>query len=426
VRPEPSRLHRGRQHLWLLPLTVIFLWLAASAPARSTAQPTAQSALRFFGAGAAEPGRVRIPLGPINAGRITASAPVNVSGDFTIEFWMKASAADNPAPACPNGWYYGHIIIDRDVDGAGDYGDYGIALCDGRLAAGVSVGEDDRQLVSSVVVTDGQWRHIALTRSDGGRIALFVDGAPAGSTEGPGGRIDYRIDRATGQPDSDPYLVLGAEKHGYPGSYHYSGLLDDLRISNVARYSGPFSPPAGPHPLDAQTVALYRFDEGSGTFIGDSSDATGGPSHGTLMVSGNPAGPVWSNDTPFTSAATAPTATAGVETAPSENSGPLEAATTIAATPVSPIITVVPIQSAPLVPTESASPTASAQPTEQPAPVVTTAAHASTVADERSSAITEAPPPASGICILVLAWIVVAIMMGIAIIARLRRRMRRL
>lgn len=426
MQPQPSRLPRGRQHLWLLPLAVIFLWLAASAPARSTAQPTAQSALRFFGASATEPGRVRIPLGPINAGRITASAPVNVSGDFTIEFWMKASAADNPAPACPNGWYYGHIIIDRDVDGAGDYGDYGIALCDGRLAAGVSVGEDDRQLVSSVVVTDGQWRHIALTRSDGGRIALFVDGAPAGSTEGPGGRVDYRVDRATGQPDSDPYLVLGAEKHGYPGSYHYSGLLDDLRISNVARYSGPFSTPVGPHPLDAQTVALYRFDEGSGTFIGDNSDAIGGPSHGTLMVSGNPAGPVWSNDTPFTSAATAPTATAGVETAPSENSGPLEAATTIAATPVSPIITVVPIQSAPLVPTESASPTASAQPTEQPAPVVTTAAHASTVADERSSAITEAPPPASGICILVLAWIVVAIMMGIAIIARLRRRMRRL
>ncbi|MGQ9926357.1 MAG: LamG domain-containing protein, partial [Chloroflexaceae bacterium] len=320
MQPEPSWLHRAREHLWLLTLTVVFLWLAASATASSTAQPTAQSSLRFFGAGIAEPGRVRVPLGPINAGRITASAPVNVSGDFTIEFWMKASAADNPAPACPNGWYYGHIIIDRDVDGAGDYGDYGIALCDGRLAAGVSVGEDDRQLVGDVVVTDGQWHHIALTRSDGGRIALFVDGAPAGSTEGPDGRVDYRVDRPTRQPDSDPYLVLGAEKHGYPGSYHYSGLLDDLRISNVARYSGPFSRPAEPHPLDAQTVALYRFDEGAGAFIGDSSNATGGPSHGTLIVRGSPAGPVWSSDTPFTSVATAPTTPGGVETALSENS----------------------------------------------------------------------------------------------------------
>ncbi len=422
MKPGTTRFHRGRHRVWLLTLIVLFLWLSESTTAGPAAQTTGQSSLRFFGTGAEEPGRVRIPLGPLNAGRITALAPVNVSGDFTIEFWMKATAADNPAPACPNGWYYGHIIVDRDVDGAGDYGDYGIALCDGRLAAGVSVGEDDRQLVSNIVVTDGQWRHIALTRSNGGRIELFVDGTPAGSTDGPTGRVDYRTERETEQPDSDPYLVLGAEKHGYPGSYHYSGLLDDLRISNVARYSGPFSRPTGPHAVDAQTVALYRFDEGSGTFVGDSSGATGGPSHGTLIVRGNPAGPVWSTDTPFSPAP--PTATAAVETAPAGTSEPGEATVTNEPTTVPPIVTVVAIQSAPVLLSENVSPTTTTAPTEQATPVAA-AAQPSTVANERSNALAEAPPPASGFTILVLAWIAAAVMIALAIVARVHRRLRR-
>ncbi|MGQ9928456.1 MAG: hypothetical protein ACUVS4_16515, partial [Chloroflexaceae bacterium] len=125
-----------------------------------------------------------------------------------------------------------------------------------------------------------------------------------------------------------------------------------------------------------------------------------------------------------TIAATAPTTPGGVETALSENSELLGATTTIAATPASPIIAAVPTQSAPTLPTESTRPTASDQATQQPAPVGTTAAHASTVNDQRSSAITGAPPPVSNISILVLAWIVAAIMISIVIIVGLRRRMR--
>ncbi len=412
--------------IWLLTLAGLLLWLVSGVDGSAPARAVGQTSLQFFGAGAEEPGRVRIPLGPLTDGRISSSAPVNVSGDFTIEFWMKATAADNPAPACPNGWYYGHIIIDRDVDGPGDYGDYGIALCDGRLAAGVSVGEDDRQLLSSVVVADGEWRHIALTRSDGGLIALFVDGMPAGGADGPAGPIDYRPNRETGQPDSDPYLVLGAEKHGYPGSYHYTGLLDDLRISSVVRYSGPFNPPSAPHPVDAQTVALYRFDEGSGAFVGDSSGAAGGPSHGILIVAGSPAGPVWSTDTPFTPTTATPTATGAVATASAESGAPVETAAPIEATPAPPIVTVVPLQSAPMPPTEDPNPTVSATPTERPAPVATVAPPASAAADARGRTMTEAPPPASGITILVLAWISAAVIIGLAIAVRLRQRTRRM
>ncbi len=262
--------------------------------------------VRFYGSDTNDGDRVKIPLGLIDSnGRMTTSYPINLVNAFTIEFWMKATASDNSAPACSNGWYTGNIILDRDVFGEGDYGDYGVAICDQRLVVGVSVGNDDRLLIGRTVVTDGLWHHIAITRAESGRIRLFIDGQLDGELNGATGRIDYRQHRSTSYPSSDPYLVLGAEKHDYPGSRYYSGLLDDLRFSNVVRYTTTFVRPITPHPLDADTVALYRFDEGSGVRIGDS--APGGVNTGELKPRSGGAAQHWSTDTPFSN--TAPTST---------------------------------------------------------------------------------------------------------------------
>ncbi len=272
--------------------------LLPAAPTPADAQPAATGfAIRFFGSSVDDRDRIKIPLGTIDsAGRLTSSRPVNLSGDVTIEFWMKATAADNAAPDC-DGWYYGNIIIDRDIFGAGDYGDYGIAICNGRLVVGFSVGNDDRLLKGSQIVTDGNWRHIAITRASSGQVRLFIDGQPDGTLNGPVGRIDYRLNRSTDYPNSDPYLVLGAEKHDYPGSRYYNGLIDDLRLSNIIRYTAPFTRPTAPHSVDSNTVALYRFDEGSGIMINDS--ATGGQNAGELKPGAGGAAQHWSNDTPF-------------------------------------------------------------------------------------------------------------------------------
>ncbi|PDW01026.1 LamG domain-containing protein [Candidatus Viridilinea mediisalina] len=258
------------------------------------------SSLRFFGSGPNDIDRVKIPLGSISDGQIIDSLPVNVGGDFTIEFWIRATPGANNAPACEDrGWYYGNIIIDRDVDGPGDYGDYGVAICDGRLAFGVAVGDEERMIFGTTSVVTGQWHHVAVTRADGGAIAIFVDGRLDAQGPGPVGRIDYRTNRPSEQPNSDPYLVLGAEKHDYEGSAYYYGWLADLHISNQVRYMSDFVRPSGPHQPDGATVALYRFDEGSGTVINDSSGAPGGPSHGILMIGGDENGTRWSDDNPF-------------------------------------------------------------------------------------------------------------------------------
>jgi len=262
--------------------------------------------VRFYGSDTNDGDRVKIPLGLIDSnGRMTTSYPINLVNVFTIEFWMKATASNNNAPACSNGWYTGNIILDRDVFGAGDYGDYGVAICDQRIVVGVSVSSDDRLLIGSTVVTDGLWHHIAITRAESGQIRLFIDGQLDGEVNGAVGRIDYREHRTTSYPNSDPYLVLGAEKHDYPGSRYYSGLLDDLRFSRVVRYTTTFARPTAPHTIDADTVALYRFDEGSGVRIGDS--APGGVNTGELKPRSGGAAQHWSTDTPFSN--TDPTST---------------------------------------------------------------------------------------------------------------------
>ncbi|MHC4548245.1 MAG: hypothetical protein ACYTEZ_05655 [Planctomycetota bacterium] len=58
-------------------------------------------------------------------------------------------------------------------------------------------------------------------------------------------------------------------------------------------------PPSSPFASDADTAALYHFDEGTGTVALDSAQAPGGPSDGEVRIGGAPVGPEWSSETPF-------------------------------------------------------------------------------------------------------------------------------
>ena len=66
-----------------------------------------------------------------------------------------------------------------------------------------------------------------------------------------------------------------------------------MKISNSLRYVGNFTRPSSPFVSDANTMALYHFNEGAGDSIVDTSGASGGPSNGIRRFGGNPSGPVW-------------------------------------------------------------------------------------------------------------------------------------
>jgi len=253
--------------------------------------------LRFYGHGRDGIDRVVIPLD----GR-----PVNVGQNLTIEFWMRANGDDNASPPCQeggDGWIFGNILIDRDVFGPGDLGDFGVSLGGGRIAFGVAVGDAAQTICSDTPIADDTWHHVALTRAADGRLRIFVDGRPSGDGRGAPGDISYRSGRATPY-GADPTLVFGAEKHDAGSEYpSFNGWLDEVRISSTVRYTVPFMPARVPFSPDGQTVALYHFDEGpAGPCRGDladSSAATGGGGAECRHGGSAPAGPEFSSDTPI-------------------------------------------------------------------------------------------------------------------------------
>lgn len=273
---------------FLFPLAALFFLVAVPADANTS--------LRFFGNGVNDIDRVKIPIDPPVPADIGAT-------DFTLEFWMKASAADNTAPAincASNNWISGNIVFDRDRFDQDR--NYGISIAGGSIAFGVmGSGFSAATICSSRNVLDGQWHHVAVQRrlSDG-RMWIYIDGVLEAQGDGPTGDASYPDGYSSSYPN-DPYLVIGAEKHDADNNRFpsYSGWVDEVRLSSVIRYTGAFTPPATPFAPDADTVALYHFDEGSGVSIADSSGAPGGPSDGLMNVGGNPTGPLWSTDTPF-------------------------------------------------------------------------------------------------------------------------------
>lgn len=281
---------------------VLGLWssyVRAYAPGRS---------LRFFGNGVTAPTLDRVTF-PIDA----PPSPADVGAeDFTLELWIRALPGSvTSTTACTtagDSWINGNIVVDRDVYGAGDNGDYGLSLMQGGVAAfGVDNGSTGTVICGQTPLDDGRWHHVAVTRrrnaGDGrpaGEIRLFVDGVEdATAVDGPDGDISYRDGRTTNFP-WDPFLVLGAEKHDAGAAYpSFAGWVDELRISSTLRYTADFTRPSAPFETDAATVGLWSFDEGSGTLACDRSGASGGPTDGEVRIGGSPAGPLGSHSTPF-------------------------------------------------------------------------------------------------------------------------------
>ena len=66
-------------------------------------------------------------------------------------------------------------------------------------------------------------------------------------------------------------LTIGANPGPNDSSEnHFSGVIDEVRVSKVARYSTNFAPAPRFIP-DAATIALYHFDEGQGDIVYDAS-----------------------------------------------------------------------------------------------------------------------------------------------------------
>ncbi len=120
-----------------------------------------------------------------------------------------------------------------------------------------------------------RWHHFAGTWDPAAGVAEgFIDGASYGTT------ISWGV--PTANTDA---LRIGID---WDFGCEMNGVIDEVRISDTLRYAGPFVPDVV-HALDANTVALWHFDE----FVGPTAhDASVGGHHAAIM------GATWTDENP--------------------------------------------------------------------------------------------------------------------------------
>ena len=101
-----------------------------------------------------------------------------------------------------------------------------------------------------------QWYHIAgVFDNSANTIALYIDGVEKVSTP-----VDANLKNS-----SEPLIVGGPPPN--PDDEYFDGRIDEVRISDIARYTSDFTPPSGPFTSDGNTRGLWHFDEDVGATI---------------------------------------------------------------------------------------------------------------------------------------------------------------
>jgi hypothetical protein len=250
--------------------------------------------LRFFNSHTTNADRVEI--------RIDPNVPADIgAGSFTIDFWFRVAGAGTQPPAtCQtgrDGWKSGMIILDRDRMADGPNGEFGLSVFANGVAFGLSQGTSGIGICGSTALTTG-WHHVAVTRDAGTRaVTLYLDGVMNGTATGPAGDVSFQ-NGSTGAA-KDPFLVIGANKFEQANLVDLNGFVDELRISTVVRYTADFMPETQAYAsADADTAALYHFNDAGGTVLGDER----GMSPGDIKFGTDTMGaavPIWVISEPF-------------------------------------------------------------------------------------------------------------------------------
>ncbi len=166
------------------------------------------------------------------------------NSDFTIEGWVRVTG-----PGTLMG--IGNAAVESEWA-------FIFVTNTNELAFGMDIGANQFFIVRPGNFVDSQWHHVAAVRYDDNDAMLFVDGRLA-AIGGGGGSFNSL--------DGSGALYVGGINGGFPGA---SARIDNVRFSNIERYTRGFTP-ARTFAPDANTIALYEFNEASLTTVVDSS-----------------------------------------------------------------------------------------------------------------------------------------------------------
>lgn len=160
------------------------------------------------------------------------------TGDFTVEMWVY------PRSWCANAMLTGGSTGALAVQRMGTSNSIGVT------AAGVS-----GELTDATLPPTNQWTHIAAVRQSG-TLRFFINGVQSGSTKS--SSVNFAA-----------ITHIGADPSRGPNNGEwFDGLIDDLRITKAARYSGTFTPPTATYAtgvyVAAQTLPVTITGSGGG------------------------------------------------------------------------------------------------------------------------------------------------------------------
>jgi hypothetical protein len=168
------------------------------------------------------------------------------AGEWTFECYARATSYPTSAP----------LIFDPRGTSGALFRLIGVRTVSGNYKIGYYTNTWN---VGSTTLATNTWYHLAWVY-DGTNVKMYVNGSLEATVSESGTFVDTVISIASYQQSN----------------YYWNGYLDDIRVSNVARYTAAFTPHTTPHVNDADTVLLLHCDgfEGEDDFRDDTGSRT--------------------------------------------------------------------------------------------------------------------------------------------------------
>ncbi len=205
-----------------------------------------KSALSFDGANDSVTG--------VDLGNIRAS-------NYTVEAWV-----NSPKACGVSDLFYMDIVQDGNAifNIFCEYGTYRIWFWDTYSPTSMDFRAD-------IALTPSTWHHVAFVYLSTTKTAkIFFDGSEVA--------YDQQV-AGNGTPSTTFSYILGFRTNSY-----FHGIVDEARISNIARYTANFTPQTSPFVRDEHTKLLLHFDENGDDprNTGKAIDDSGNGNHGTI------------------------------------------------------------------------------------------------------------------------------------------------
>lgn len=155
---------------------------------------------------------------------VTSHTNLNLTDDFTIEFWMYPLTAVSAYP---------FVITTGDGSVAAE-----TSIVYNYPNSGINFAVADGKSITANAPTDNTWHHIVVSRQ-GTTTRMFIDGVKVGTD----------ITAAYTFTQSKNWYIGDRQDNAGGANYPFKGYIDDLRITKgLARYTQNFTPPTAALP----------------------------------------------------------------------------------------------------------------------------------------------------------------------------------